>query len=174
MVKTIRLTKELEDYLVEEAKKSNITVSALASQIFTSYRDRYSFVDKLNPVAMTPANMALLLECIDDSDMIRLAPIIASKVVLYNKHILGVEKSGKALDWCISELLPAAHWFNCYRSKEGYMITHQMGGKWSIFLTSFLPTLVEEESGAKPSLKVDGDIIILTLPGLTQNKKASN
>jgi hypothetical protein len=164
VVKTIRLNKELNDFLDDEAKKSNITVSALASLIFTSYRDRYSFLDRLNPISMTPENLILFLENIDDDDLMKVAQIIASKVVLYKKHFHRTEKHGNALDWCIDELLPATHWFNCRNSKEGYMITHQMGGKWTVFLLSFLSSFVEADSGVKPSLTAKGDIIILGLP----------
>jgi hypothetical protein len=46
-IKSLRITKELGDYLKDEAEKSNTTVSALISSILTSYQDRYSQFDKL-------------------------------------------------------------------------------------------------------------------------------
>jgi hypothetical protein len=141
-VKTIRLSKELNDFLNDEANKSNITVSALASIIFTSYRDRYHFVDKLQPIALLPATLALFIEHISDEDLLKLGPIIASRLLMYGTHILDREKNPDGAGFYLNNLLPSSHWFSCFHSNESYMITHQMGKKWSVFLSSFLPSLI--------------------------------
>jgi hypothetical protein len=164
VVRTIRLDTELNSYLVDEAKKSNITVSSLASQIFTSYRDRYSFVDMLNPVAVTPPNFSLFIDKIGEEDLSKIASVVASRVRLYTKHIYGVGRAKEAITWCVSEFLPACHWYMCNRSDEGVMVTHQMGAKWTFFLVKFLTSLVEEEVGAAPNIKVENDVILLSPP----------
>jgi hypothetical protein len=164
IVKSIRLSNELNDYLTTEAKKSNISVSALASTIFTSYRDRYSFVDKLQPVALLPTTVTMFVECISDEDLSKLGPNIASKLLTYTKHILDKDNPQGRVNFCLECLMPSSHWFNCYNSKEGYMITHNMGEKWTLFLSSVLSSLVELEIGKKPSLRLDGNIIVLNLP----------
>jgi hypothetical protein len=164
VVRTIRLDTELNSYLVDEAKKTNITVSALASQIFTSYRDRYSFVDMLNPVALTQPNFSLFIQKIEEDDLSSIASVVASRVRLYTRHIYGAGRVKDALTWCISELLPASHWYICNRSDEGLMITHQMGAKWTFFLARFLTSLIEEEVGAVPEVKVENDVILLKPP----------
>jgi hypothetical protein len=161
VVRTIRLNTELNDYLVDEASKTNITVSALASQIFTSYRDRYSYVDRLGPVAMTPPNLTLFIEKIEDKELTEIASKVASRVKLYIRHIFGAGKVRESLTWSISEFLPACHWYTCNRSDEGLMITHQMGAKWTLFLTTFLNSLIEEETGVTPNIRVENDIILL-------------
>ncbi len=173
VVKTIRLTEELNKYLNEEARKTNQTVSALASSIIASYKDRYSYVDRLHPVAILPATLGMFLENIDDEQILKLGPVIASKILMYNAHVLGNKKNLEGLDWCISSLLPAAHWFNCFRSDEAYMITHQIGKKWSVFLSSFLSSLVELHTGNKPILQLEGDVVILSLPLEDVGKKST-
>jgi hypothetical protein len=166
VVKTIRLSNDLNDFLNVEAKNSNQTVSSLTSEILTSYRDRYSFVDKLNPVALLPTTLSLILETIDDSELIRLGPLIAHELLMYVEHGMGKGRGSEELDWCISWLLPSSHWFNCFSSDDGYMITHQMGKKWGVFLASFLSSLVEMQTGVRGDLVADGGVIVL--PSATQ------
>ena len=50
-------------------------------------------------------------------------------------------------------MLPTAQWFNCFRSKDAYMITHQIGRKWTIFLSSFLSSFVELKVGMKSRVR---------------------
>ncbi len=164
VVKTIRLSEELNKFLNDEARKTNQTVSALASNIIASYKDRYSYVDRLHPVAILPATLGLFLDRIEDEDIVKLGPDIASKILLYNAHVLGNKRNLEGLHWCVSTLLPAAHWFDCFHSDEAYMITHQIGRKWSIFLSSFLASLVELHTGNKPEIQLDGNVVILNVP----------
>jgi len=161
VVKTIRLSNDLNDFLNREAQKTSQTVSSLTSKILISYRDRYSLIDKLLPVSLLPTTLTLLLETIEDDELIRLGPLIAHKMLMYNEHFLGVEKNLEELDYCISEMLPTAHWFSCFRSDDGYLITHQMGKKWGVFLSSFLSSLVEIQTGVRGDLVVDGGVIVL-------------
>ncbi len=161
VVRSLRLDNELNDYLLQEAKKSNISVSALASQIFTAYRDRYYFVEKLNPVAITPGNLKQILDCVPDEDLVRIAPTLATKLCLYRTHIYNEVKGGGTLDWCLTTFLPASHWFQCSHSKEGYMITHQMGPKWTLFLARFLSAMIHIDAGVVPEVDVDKEIIVI-------------
>ena len=162
-VKTIRLSNDLNDYLSKEAQKTNQTVSSLTTEILTSYRDRYSYVDKLKPVALLPTTLTLILETIEDDELIRLGPLIAHELLMYIEHVLGEGRRGpEGLDWCVDWLLPSSHWFSCYRSDEAYMVTHQMGKKWGIFLSSFLSSLVELQTGVRGDVVVDGGVIVLS------------
>jgi len=161
VVKTIRLSNDLNDFLNREAQKTSQTVSSLTSEILTSYRERYRYNDKLKPVTLLPTTLALLIETVDDDELIRLGPLIAHEVLMYNEHVLGEERSPQGLEWCINEMLPESHWFSCFRSDEDHMITHQLGKKWGVFLSSFLSSLVEMQTGVRADLVVDGGVIVL-------------
>lgn len=161
VVKTIRLSNELDSYLVTESSKTNQTPSSLISFIVSNYKDRYSFVDKLGPVAIQPANLSLLIDAIEERKLNEIGPIMASRVSQYISHVLAPADIQDTLDWCINEFLPAAHWFTCHKSSKGYMITHNIGNKWTTFLASFLRSLVETQAGAKPDISVENEILIL-------------
>jgi hypothetical protein len=66
IVKTFRLTNELNIYLEEEAKKSNRSVSSLSSDILSSYRDRYSKYDKVKPLAIPPDIFVKFIDPLDE------------------------------------------------------------------------------------------------------------
>jgi len=162
VVKTFRFSSELADYINSEGKQSNISASSFVSEVLSSYRDRYQFVERLNPVALTPGNFLVFLECISDDDLRRIAPVIAGRLNLYLQHIYQSNRNHRLLDWSLMVLMPQSHWFSCDRSNDGYMITHQMGHKWTVFLEQFLSALVTD-IGEKLSLKVENEIILLKL-----------
>jgi hypothetical protein len=164
VIKSLRITKELNDYLNNEAEKSNITVSALISSILASYQDRYSQFDKVQPIAIPPPILAPLIQSISNKDLTKIGSIEASRALNYTNHVFNQKNPQDRINYCLEVLMPTSHWFTCIRSKNAYMITHQMGEKWTTFLLSFLSSLVEVETGVKPDLQLDENIIILNLP----------
>ncbi len=161
VVKTLRISKELDDYLKIEADKSKQTVSALVLSIFTLYRDRYSQFDRLQPVALPPATMMPMIEHISDEDLRKLGAIEASRLFTYTEYVLNQKDPQDRITYCLMDLLPTSQWFTCIRSKDAYMITHNMDERWTVFLSSLLSTLFELDTGAKPSIQSDGNLIIL-------------
>ena len=163
VIKTFRIPKELNEYLNDEAKKSNTTPSALASTLFTSYKERYSQFERLQLIALLPTILASFVERLSDEDLTKLGPIEASKMLAYTKHVFNQENPQDRVDYCLVNLMSTSQWFNCIRSKDSYLITHQMGEKWTIFLSSFLSSFIEMETGKKPSLLIEGNVIVLEL-----------
>jgi hypothetical protein len=161
VVKSVRLTAELNNYLNEEALRSGITISSLVSQIVASHRDRYRHIDKLRSVSMLPSTLASILSLVDEAELVKVAPSIASGVCVFNTHVLGGRKTPEGLAWCITKLMPALNWYNCFHTNDVYLIDHGIGGKWSIFLMSFLSSLIESETGSKPKIRREGEMIIL-------------
>jgi hypothetical protein len=161
VVKSIRLSKELNDYLDDEAHRSSLTVSSLVSQIISSYKNRYRHIEKLGSVSLMPNTFSRILTHVDDEELVKMGPSIASVLLMYNAHVLEGRRSIEGLEWCITKLMPSANWYNCYSTDNAYLISHHFGEKWSMFLMSFLSYMIESETGVKPSIKYEGEMIIL-------------
>jgi hypothetical protein len=161
VVKSVRLTTELNYYLGEESRRSGTTVSSLVSQILSNHRDRYSYLDKPHSVSMLSSTLTSILTLVDENELVKIAPSIASGLLVFNTHVLGGQKTLEGLEWCITQLMPTLNWYNCFHTNDVYMIDHGMGGKWTSFLSSFLTTLIELETGTKPKISREGEILIM-------------
>ena len=161
IVKSVRLTPELNHYLDEEARRNNTTVSSLVSQIFTSHKDRYCHIDGLHSVSILPSTLASILSLVDENELAKLAPSIASGVLLFNTHLLGGKKTPEGLEWCITKLMPSLNWYKCFPTNDAYLIDNNIGAKWSTFLMSFLSSMIESETGSRLKVSREGEMIIV-------------
>ncbi len=161
VVKSVRLTTELNDYLNYEALQSGTTVSSLVSQLVSSHRDRYAHIDRLHSVSMLPSTLASILSLVNEDELVKLAPSIASGIMVFNTHVLGGKKTPEGLECCITKLLPALNWYSCFHTNDVYLIDHSLGPKWSTFLMTFLPSLIESETGTIPKISREGEMIIV-------------
>ena len=170
VVKTIRISRELNDYLVDEAEKSDTTVSALLQTILTSYKNSYSQFDKVKPVAMPPLTLEPLIEGISDEDLKEIGRLEASRLFAYTEHVFNQDNPQGRIDYCLLDLMPTSNWFTCQSSRGGFVISHQLGEKWTTYLLSFLSALVELDIGVKPDLQAFGNIIFMSKPSSIQSK----
>ena len=163
VVKTIRIPNDLNIFLNDQAKTSNVTPSTLISTIFTLHKERYRHFEKLKPVALYPAILASFVDLVSEEDLTKLGRIEASQLIDYANYALNQEDPQDLVNYVLVNLMPTSQWFTCIRSKDAYMITHQMGEKWTVFLLSLLSSFIEMKTSKKPSIKSEGDIIILEL-----------
>ncbi len=161
VVKTIRFPSDLDQYLIEEARRNNQTTSAFITFIIMSYKNRYQPLENLNSLAIRPSSMSLFINSIDDNTLIEIGEAMSSDVIVHLSRLITPPDNVDWLNWNISEFLPSVNWYNCFKSSKGCIVTHHMGRKWTIFLQSFLRSLIDKYPGEKPVIEVDGDVILL-------------
>ena len=105
--------------------------------------------------------MSLFINAIDDNTLIEIGESMSSDVIVHLSRLITPPDNVDWLNWNISEFLPSVNWYNCFKSSKGCIVTHHMGRKWTIFLQSFLRSLIDKYPGEKPVIEVDGDVILL-------------
>jgi hypothetical protein len=66
LLRTIRITKELEDVLQRDAKFKRISVNALISSIMTKYSEWDRFRERYATISLSPSGLCAFLESIDN------------------------------------------------------------------------------------------------------------
>ena len=160
VVKTIRLSSDLSQYLSDEAKKSNQTSSAFITSVLQNYRNKYQFMEKLGSMAIRPMSMSYFVNSIDEKGILEIANTISSDFLLLVPNLMGQEESNW-FEWGIIEFLPSINWYRCLKSNQGCMITHNMGKGWTMFLQCFFSSLIDKYPGDKPLIEVEKDTIML-------------
>jgi hypothetical protein len=78
LLRTIRITPELEGLLQRDAKLKRISVNALISSIMTKYAEWDRFRERFEGIVITPRGFSAILESVDDEKVERLARELGS------------------------------------------------------------------------------------------------
>ena len=66
LLRTIRITHELEDILQRDAKFKRISVNALISSIMTKYAELDIYRERFDAIVLNPRGLSAILESISD------------------------------------------------------------------------------------------------------------
>jgi hypothetical protein len=84
LLRTVRLTKGLDELLQKDANSKRISVGALISTILTKYSQWDRYTEKLGTITFRPDTFKAILEATEDGALIRKAREIGSKThILY-------------------------------------------------------------------------------------------
>jgi hypothetical protein len=163
MLRTIRLSKDLDDLLQKDANSKRITVGALISTILIKYSQWDRYTEKFEMITLRQETIRAILEATED-EIIK-AREIGAKIP---KEFLmfWFKKTDLASYLQYLELLCNYGGFACYELEADghvYVITllHNMGEKWSLFLKHLMEEGIMATIGTLPRFEVNkGSLII--------------
>jgi len=79
-LRTIRLSKKLDDLLQKDANSKRITVGTLISTILTKYSQWDRYTEKFDMITLRKESIKAILEATEDAIMIRKARELGAKV----------------------------------------------------------------------------------------------
>jgi hypothetical protein len=158
LLRTIRITHELEDLLQRDAKLKRISVNALISSIMTKYAEWDRFRERFDAIIITPRGFSAILESVDDEKVETIARELGS--ALAREFILLVSKKIN-LETYLSHLSLLCKYggfahFEVENEDRDYILTllHTMGQKWSTYLTSFIDENMKTDLNIVPRFEV--------------------
>ncbi len=163
LVKAIRLEKGLDAHLNNEAKKANLSTQDYAINILDSYRDVVSRYESVKPVAMYKDALSSLLEFLTEAELGEIGAKEASRFHKYAQYVFNNRKAEDSIRYCLTEVLPTSGWFRCQASNNIYVLTHELGDKWSRFLTGFISSLIIIETGQPAFIESDAEKLTLKI-----------
>ncbi|WXG47241.1 MAG: hypothetical protein WED05_11375 [Candidatus Atabeyarchaeum deiterrae] len=165
ILRTIRITQELDDLLKVDAQESNLSVNALIDKIMMKYTEWDRHAKKFGFVSLSSETFRSILNEVDDSGAERLGLNLGGSV-------------GKALTmfWFrkvnLENFLELISLYGKYtgdftcqitQNGKGYMITlhHSLGRKWSVYLKNFISEFIRTVTGVLPQTDIsDASIVI--------------
>ncbi len=165
VLRTIRLSKGLDELLQKDANSKRITVGALISTILTKYSQWDRYTEKFDMITFRHETLRAILEATEDEVLVRKAREIGAKIprefLMFWFKKTDLESYLRYL-----ELLCNYGGFARYELEvdgRSYVITllHNMGGKWSLFLKYVIEEGILSTIGIMPRFEVDqGSLII--------------
>jgi hypothetical protein len=165
VLKTIRLSKGLDELLQKDANSKRITVGALISTILTKYSQWDRYTEKFDMITLRQEAIKAILETTEDEALIRKAREIGAKIP---KEFLmfWFKKTDLKSYLQYLELLCNYGGFARYELEANgdvYVITllHNMGEKWSLFLRHVMEEGIMTTIGGLPRFEVNrGSVVI--------------
>ncbi|OLC83488.1 MAG: hypothetical protein AUJ08_05345 [Thaumarchaeota archaeon 13_1_40CM_3_50_5] len=165
VLRTIRLSKELDELLQNDANSKRISVGAMLSNILTKYSEWDRYAEKFAMISLRQETIRAILEATDDDALIIKARQIGVKIP---REFLMFWFKRTDLESYIRYIELLCNYGNFARFElktdgRTYVITllHDMGQKWSLFLRYVMEEGIMTSVGTMPRFEVNrGSLII--------------
>ena len=165
LLRTIRITQELEDLLQRDAKLKRISVNALISSIMTKYAEWDRFRERFATISLNPRGLCAFLESVDDEKVETISRELGS--ALSREFILFVSKKIN-LETYLSHLSLLCRYggfahFEVENEGRDYTITllHTMGQKWSNYLMNVVDEIMKTDLSIVPRFDVTKNAVVI-------------
>lgn len=157
-LRTIRLTRDLDNLLQKDAKSKRISINSLLTSIIVKYAEWDRYAEKFGLVSLSRADSRLILEAIEDNKLSQIGNDLGKRafkefLMLWFKKT-DVEKVLEGISlWCkyagIAE-------YDFETDGRNYTITlhHDIGEKWSNLIGHLISQGIKTELGL-PNTKLD-------------------
>jgi hypothetical protein len=154
---TLRLDKDILDKLRKEAKEKQVSLNVLVGQIALQHLDWHAYASKAGFIAVTRGTDRKMLEKITEKDIVEIAEYVAKKeskeFIIMLKNDYSVTSALQVLDTWL-KIVGYSYRHEVRGSEHSYIIQHEMGKKWSLYLKELF-RLISEDFGLP---RVDFDV----------------
>lgn len=154
---TLRLDKDILDKLKKEAKEKQVSLNVLVGQIALQHLDWHAYASKAGFIAITRGTVRKMLEKITEKDIVEIAEYVAKKeskeFIIMLKNDYSVTSALQVLDTWL-KIVGYSYRHEVRGSEHSYIIQHEMGKKWSLYLRDLF-RLISEDFGLP---RVDFDV----------------
>jgi len=173
ILRTIRLSEDIDDLLEKDAVEQNVSANALITKIMTRYMEWNRIIDKTSYVVIPSLLFRALINGLGDQELEEIGKNAVANAV----KELAMIAFGKA---DFDTLLNALSLITKYdtgliassplstesRIDSQYTITlrHDWGPKGSILLKSFFESLSMNEFGKQPTISITDDVVTVKFP----------
>jgi hypothetical protein len=168
ILRTIRLTEEVDDLLEKDAQKQTMSVNALISKIMTKYVEWDSHVEKLGYVSIANSMLKRLMDAVSDEGLEKIARDFSDDQRVRTIALWAFRKvSTETILQTISLVGKyGGVWLTDVKCDGECVITfhHALGAKGSTFTKYYVDSLVKNEFGTKPKIEATNDAVIVSFP----------
>lgn len=168
-LRTIRLSKSLDELLQRDANAKRISVGALVSSILTKYSEWDRYIEKFDMITLRQETISAILEATEDEILIRKAREIGVKIP---KEFLMFWFKRTDLKSYLQYLEFLCNYgkfarYELEATANGYVITllHNMGDKWSLFLRYVMEEGIKTTIGRLPIIDVSKGSLVIRIEG---------
>ena len=158
VIRTIRITKELDELLQKDAKDKRLSVNALISMIMTRYAEWDRFNERFSIISLKREAFASDLETTEERLLIEVAKNVGQQVpkqfMLFWFKKLNLETYLLYLSLVCTYARFAEYELERDQSRITITLIHELGEKWSMFLKYWIQEGMKATIGITPAVGI--------------------
>ncbi|MDE1863465.1 MAG: hypothetical protein KGI33_11225 [Thaumarchaeota archaeon] len=162
---TFRIDSEYERILRQEAHEKKVTVNALANKIFGDYVEWHRYMERFGTIVLSRNAFKTILDALDEKSLVRLAADVGEKAprefILFKWKVLAADNVVKFIKMYFDHCGYGAHDESRTGGTVTFSIHHDLGQKGSVFLKTFLETMIKSTLGRSCNSTVTESSLVL-------------
>jgi hypothetical protein len=173
---TFRLDKEVLERISLEAEQKGVSMNSVAQNVFSDYFGWSAYAPKAGMIPLHKTVLSMMVDRLPEKDIIEIADLFGKVKVKNMILVLRNEyNAGAFLDVLDSWLKSSSVSFTKHinHETEVYTVTHELGIKWSIYLSHMLQVIFDDIRLKEVIFEKTDDIVMFKIPLLTLQSKKS-
>jgi len=172
ILRTIRVSEELDNLIEKDAEEQNISANALITKIITHYVEWQRVIEKTSYILITSSLFKAIINEVSDEKIEEIAKTVVTTVI---KELSLLEFGKNDFDSILKTMFLIGKYETGLRTSvstpvEGkdckYTLTlyHDWGPKGSTLFKSYFDNLIRNETGKPPTTSITDDVVTITFP----------
>ena|SRR2546425_5481158 len=166
LIRSIRITREIDDLLQKDAKAKRISINSLIGTIMAKYTEMDRYNERYDTITLKQESFSSIIQVVEDDQLVKVAKEIGS---LIPKQFLLFWFKRSDLETYLRYLSLVCRYngFGEYEvdideDRANYTITiiHNMGQKWSDFLKNWLEQGMKTTTGIIPRIDISKNTLV--------------
>jgi hypothetical protein len=173
---TFRLDKDMLDRISLEAEQKGVSMNSVAQNIISEYYDWSAYAPKAGMIPIHKTVLGMMVDKLPEKDIIEIADLFGKVKAKNMILILRNDYNARAfLDVFESWLKSSSVSFtkNINHDTEVYTVTHELGTKWSTYLSHMLQGVFNDMGLNEVTIEKTDDIVMFKIPLLISQNKQS-
>ena len=173
---TFRLDKDTLERISLEAEQKGVSMNSIAQNVFSDYFDWSAYAPKAGMIPIHKTVLSMMVDRLPGKDIIEIADLFGRVKVKNLILVLRNDYNARAFldvfeSWLKSSSLSFRKHIN--RDAEVYTVTHELGIKWSMYLSHMLQVIFNDMGMKEVSIEKTDDVVMFKIPLLTLQSKNS-
>jgi len=164
LLRTIRITPELDEVLQKDARAKRVSVNALISGIITKYAEWDRYTERFGYLSITKDLFRSVLETTDEAKLTQAAQQLGARlpkeVILFWFKELNVDTFLAYMTLTCKYGHVAENEVEIHGRNYAVTLHHELGEKWSNFLRHFVGQTMKNQLGITPQFDVIKNSIV--------------
>ena len=168
MLRTLRISRELDELLKKDALENGTNLNALASGVLARYAAWDRYAEKFGMLSLSVEVFRGILETTDDKRLIQAAKRFGARTAKAGIFFWFKKLDEEAFIAGLFNLFKYGRIGKCeiehQESEYLIVIRHDLGRKWSAFLTAYLDSAAATVLGVHAKFDSTPGVVIMSLP----------
>lgn len=165
VLRTIRISQDLDDLLQKDAEAKRISLNSLISTMMEKHREWDRYVEKINSVTLSPAGITAILKAVDEKKLVEATKELGARAtkefIPFLFKITNIETYLEFLSLLCRYGRFAQFEIDNIGKDHKITLIHNLGERWSVFLSNFIEQGMKNALGIVPQMdSTKGSVVV--------------